>query len=151
LFFPEQSPAAPAAPGVERPLSCGAGERILLVDDHALVRDAMRDLLEHLGYRVTVFGKPLEALAAFREHPEEFDLVLTDLSMREMNGAELARELLAARPGVPIVVSSGYELAGIAQNLRDLGIREVLTKPVQREGLAAALARALARHAEAAR
>ena len=145
LFFPEQSPAAAAAPGVERPLPCGAGERILLVDDHALVRDAMRDLLEHLGYRVTAFGKPLEALAAFREHPEEFDLVLTDLSMREMNGAELARELLAARPGVPIIVSSGYELAGIAQHLRDLGIREVLTKPVQREGLAAALTRALAR------
>jgi CheY-like chemotaxis protein len=150
LYFPEQPPAA-ASPDVERPLPRGGGERILLVDDHQLVRDVMRKLLEHLLYRVTAFGSPLQALAAFREHPEDFDLVLTDLSMSEMNGAELARELLATRPGVPIIVSSGYELAGIAQHVRDLGIREVLTKPVQRERLAAALARALGREVSGAR
>jgi PAS domain S-box-containing protein len=144
LFFPAQRQLAEvAAPVLEKPSPCGGGERILLVDDHALVRDAMRSLLEQLGYRVTGIGSPLEALAAFRAHPQDFDLVLTDLSMNEMNGAELARELLAARPDVPIIISSGYELAGVAQHLRDLGIREVLTKPVQRECLADAVMRAL--------
>jgi CheY-like chemotaxis protein len=128
---------------LEKPPPGGSGERILLVDDHALVRDAMRSLLEQLGYRAIDFGRPLEALAAFRAHPHDFDLVLTDLSMSEMNGAELARELLIARPDIPVIISSGYELAGVAQHLRDLGIREVLTKPIQREGLAAALMRAL--------
>lgn len=146
-YFPEQPTGPAVEPGREQPLPRGAGEHVLLVDDHALVRDAMRSLLEHLGYRVSVFGKPLEAVAAFRAHPHQFDLVLTDLSMREMNGAELAREVLATRPGMPIIVSSGYELAGIAQHVRDLGIREILAKPVQRERLAIALARALAREA----
>jgi CheY-like chemotaxis protein len=145
LFFPEQPQATAAAPGVEQPLCRGSGERILLVDDHQLVRDAMRNLLEHLGYGVTAFGSPLQALAAFRAHPANFELVLTDLSMDEMSGAELARELRAACPGLPIIVCSGYELAGITQHVRELGIREVLTKPVQRERLAAALARALGR------
>ncbi|MCU0982206.1 MAG: response regulator, partial [Pirellulaceae bacterium] len=143
LFFPAERPAAAAAPALEKPPPGGSGERILLVDDHALVRDAMRSLLEQLGYRAIDFGRPLEALAAFRAHPHDFDLVLTDLSMSEMNGAELARELLIARPDIPVIISSGYELAGVAQHLRDLGIREVLTKPIQREGLAAALMRAL--------
>ncbi len=150
LYFPEQ-PQAAAASGTERQLPRGSGERILLVDDHQLVRDAMRSLLEHLSYRVTAFGSPLQALAAFREEPTDFDLVLTDLSMSEMSGAELARELRAARLDVPIVVSSGCELAGLAQHVRDLGIREVLTKPVQHDRLAAALARALGRDAPAAR
>jgi PAS domain S-box-containing protein len=146
LYFPEQSQEATSL-GADHPLPQGHGERILLVDDHQLVRDAMRSLLEHLEYRVTAFSSPFQALAAFRAQPADFDLVLTDLSMSEMNGAELAHELRAARPSVPIIVSSGYELAGVAQHLRDLGIREVLTKPVQRESLAHAVMRALAQHA----
>jgi len=148
-FFPEQPGVAAVEADVATPLPQGGGERILLVDDHALVRDAMRSLLIHLGYRVTVFGKPQEALAAFRSHPDDFDLVLTDLSMREMNGAELARELLATRREIPIIISSGYELAGMAQHMRDLGIRDILAKPVQRDHLAAALKRALGRQERA--
>ena len=144
LYFPEQRPEA-SPPSREAPLVRGDGERVLLVDDHALVLDATRILLEHLGYRVTACRSPFQAIAAFRESPADFSLILTDLSMQELNGAELARELLAARPGIPIVVCSGYELAGLAQHVRDLGIREVLSKPVQRDQLAAALARALGR------
>ena len=96
-----------------------------------------------MSYRVTAFGEPQQALAAFRAQPGDFDLVLTDLVMRKMNGAELARELLATRPDIPIIMSSGYELASIAQHMHDLGICEILTKPVPRERLAAVLAQAL--------
>jgi CheY-like chemotaxis protein len=63
--------------------------------------------------------------------------------MNEMNGAELARQLLNARPTVPIILSSGHELAGAAKQVRQLGVREVLTKPLERNRLAASLARAL--------
>lgn len=63
--------------------------------------------------------------------------------MREMNGAELSRQLLDARPAVPVILSSGYELTGLAEQVRSLGVREVLAKPVQRDRLAESVARAL--------
>ncbi len=142
LLFPEHAPEAtmiapPAA------LPCGRGQRIMLVDDHAIFRDAVQRMLESLGYRVTAFGSARQALAAFRAHPDDFDLVFTDLSMREMNGAELSRQLLDARPAVPVILSSGYELTGLAEQVRSLGVREVLAKPVQRDRLAESVARAL--------
>ncbi len=152
LFFPghpsAKADAVTSVAAAEKSLPRGHGEHILLVDDHALVQDATRNLLEHLGYRATVFGSPLKALEEFRESADDFDLVLTDLSMREMNGAELAREILAIRPTIPIIVSSGYELGGIRTLIRDLGIREVLAKPVERDRMAATLARALGRSAD---
>ena len=145
VYFPEHSrPAVPAA-AEQALLRRGAGQRVLLVDDHQSIRTAMQAMLEQLGYGVTPFDSPAAALAAFRRQAEHFDLLLTDLSMREMNGAELAREILAIRAGLPIIVVSGYDLAGIDRRLRDLGIREILTKPVQRDSLAIALARALGR------
>jgi CheY-like chemotaxis protein len=143
LLFPEH-PAAATAPGLPESLPRGSGQRIMLVDDHELYRDATQGLLQSLGYRVVAFASPLEAMAAFRAGADEFDLVLTDLSMREMNGAELARQLLATRPAIPIFLSSGHDLAGVAAQVRNLGVREVLTKPVQRQQLAESLARALA-------
>jgi PAS domain S-box-containing protein len=149
LFLPVvSSPATAISEPIgrsERTLPLGSGEQVMLVEDHALVQQATRSLLEELGYRVDVFGDPLQALSAFRTRAEDFDLVLTDLSMREMNGADLAREMLAIRPSLPILVSSGYDLPGIRKYIRELGICEVLAKPVDRDRLAVALARALGR------
>jgi CheY-like chemotaxis protein len=150
LYFPAETsvraePTAPMMLRAEQPSPLGQGELVMLVDDHALVQDAMRSLLEELGYRVRVFGNPLHALDTFRAGAEDFDLVLTDLSMREMNGAELAREILTIRPATPVVIRSGYDLPGLRQCIRELGIREVLAKPVERDRLATALARALRR------
>lgn len=127
----------------EQTLPLGSGERVLLVEDHALVQKATQSLLEDLGYRVVAFGDPRQALAAFRDEAEDFDAVLTDLSMREMNGAELAREILAIRPSISVLVTSGYDLPGIRQHIRDLGIQEVLTKPLERTRLAMVLAQSL--------
>lgn len=142
LLFPEcASDAASSGPPETSPR--GRGQRILLVDDHAVCRDAVQRLLESLGYRVTAFGSSLEALAAFRARAGEFDLVLTDLSMREMNGAELARQLLAAHPEIPVILSTGYELEGAVEHLHGLGVRDVLTKPIPRNRLAESVARAL--------
>jgi PAS domain S-box-containing protein len=127
----------------ERSLPLGHGEKIMLVEDHALVQKATRSLLEELGYQVDAFGDPCRALATFRAGAEDYDAVLTDLSMREMNGAELAREILAIRPSIPVLVTSGYDLPGIRQHIRELGIREVLAKPIERARLAVVLAQAL--------
>ena len=149
LLLPADSDVSrTVAPPVSRPEQrppLGQGEQVMLVDDHVLVQDATRSLLEQLGYRVDVYDDPLKALSEFRSRGEDFDLVLTDLSMREMNGAELARNILTIRPSIPILVSSGYDLPSIRQHIRELGIREVLAKPVERDRLAMALARALGR------
>lgn len=127
----------------EQSLPLGHGEKIMLVEDHELVQNATRSLLEELGYRIDAFCDPCRALATFRAEAENFDAVLTDLSMREMNGAELAREILAIRPSIPVLITSGYDLPGIRQHIRELGIREVLAKPIERTRLAVVLAQAL--------
>ncbi|TVS11746.1 MAG: hybrid sensor histidine kinase/response regulator, partial [Planctomycetaceae bacterium] len=130
VFLPVDASATveldPPMPVRERSLPLGHGEKVMLVEDHALVQKATRSLLEELGYRVDAFGDPCRALAAFRAEAEDFDVVLTDLSMREMNGAELAKEILAIRPSMPVLVTSGYDLPGIRQHIRELGIRAVL-------------------------
>ncbi len=147
VFLPVDTSATAAVdlplPMRERSLPLGQGERVLLVEDHALVRKATRSLLEELGYRVEAFDDPSQALARFRAEAEEFDAVLTDLSMPEMNGAELAREILGIRPAIPVLVTSGYDVPGIRQHIRGLGIQEVLAKPIERSRLAIVLAQSL--------
>ena len=143
LLFPaEQEPVE--AVGETAPASPGAGQRVLLVEDQALMREAMRGLLDQLGYQVVAADGAKQALDAFRTASDPFDLVLTDLSLGEMNGAELARQLRAIQPDLAIVLTTGYDLAGVRSELDALGIRQVLTKPVSKEVLATAIAEALA-------
>lgn len=81
---------------------------VMLVDDDFQVREAGEKMLKRLGYRVSTFASPLAALDAFRQAPEIFDLVITDLTMPEMSGDELSRRLRRVRSDVPIIISSGY-------------------------------------------
>jgi CheY-like chemotaxis protein len=121
----------------------GRGQRILLVDDEpALVRVGERALLD-LGYVVTAYSDPLEALKLFRAQPREFDLLLTDLAMPQLSGTELAREVLAERPDLPIVMTTGFGASVTSETARQLGIREILAKPAEIEELGAAVFRAL--------
>jgi CheY-like chemotaxis protein len=83
------------------------------------------------------------ALQVFRANLERFDLVLTDEAMPELVGTELAREIRLLRPDVPILLMSGHAGALLAQRAADIGVKEVLHKPLQRVDLAESLARAL--------
>jgi CheY-like chemotaxis protein len=130
MYFPavevEGSALAPAAAAAE---TRGHGERVLYVDDEeALVYLADRTLTR-LGYRVAGFTDPRQALQAFRARPEEFDAVVTDVSMPGMSGPELARELLQIRPGVPIVITSGFVRPEDVAAAKQLGIRDLILKP----------------------
>jgi CheY-like chemotaxis protein len=84
-------------------------ERILVIDDDEAARGLLQAVLEHLGYRVLLAGSGLEALDLFARQSEEVDLVILDLTMPVMSGAKVFPQLRAMRPGVPIVVSSGYD------------------------------------------
>lgn len=121
----------------------GAGQHLMLVDDHPGMARVSARLLETLGYRTTVFDDPREALKAFRASPTGFDAVLTDLSMPQMSGEEFTRSLRELRPEVPVIVSSGMasELDDAAR--QRLRISAVLVKPWRLEEAVAALQRVL--------
>ncbi|MCF6239509.1 MAG: ATP-binding protein, partial [Candidatus Marinimicrobia bacterium] len=86
----------------------GGKERILFVDDEKLLAEMGRDMLERLGYQVTMRCNSLEALATFQKTPTEFDLVITDQTMPDMTGADLSRRMIQIRPDIPIILCTGY-------------------------------------------
>ena len=121
----------------------GHGQRILFVDDDNLAGPAIGRLVGALGYRVTEFSDPREALARFQAAPHNFDLVLTDLAMPGMPGDQFAARVLATRPDIPVALVSGYLEPGRQASLQSAGIRAVLEKPLGMDTLAPALARLL--------
>src|SRR5262249_51979576 len=86
---------------------------------------------------------PRAALERFRQSPADWDLVITDHTMPHMTGVDLARQLLALRPALPVILCTGYTEAIGPEGARALGIREYLMKPVSAAQLAQAVARAL--------
>ena len=117
---------------------CG-NEAILLVDDEKLLLDVGLRLLNSLGYTVTSTHNPLEALALFKEDPAAFDAVITDQTMPDMTGFELARHMLEIRPDIPIILCTGYSDLVTSQSARDAGIREFIIKPLDRLTIAKTL------------
>jgi PAS domain S-box-containing protein len=106
------------------------GQRLLYVDDEeALVFLADR-VLSRLGHKFSGYTDPEAALKVFRAHPQDYDVVVTDLSMPHMSGFELAREVLALRPGMPVLMTTGYIRAEDEESARAAGIREIVLKPV---------------------
>ncbi len=111
------------------PLPTG-NEHILFVDDEAQVVDMGRQMLERLGYHVTARTSSVEALEAFRAQPEDFDLVITDQTMPNMTGTQLAKKLLAIMPGIPIILCTGFSEVVSENTAKAMGIREYVMKPV---------------------
>ena len=140
----EAAAAAPAPPRSVRP--SGGSERILLVDDEPSLVEAMRLILENLGYAVTAHSNSAQALDAFRADPTRFDLVLSDVTMPRLTGTELAASILNVRPDVPIVLSTGYRDLLSPQEAERLGVAEVIVKPCGRAELDRTIRRALTRN-----
>jgi signal transduction histidine kinase/CheY-like chemotaxis protein len=147
VYFPVHDGAARARGVEESAVPRGHGERVLFVDDEAPLVAVGRGVLERLGYHVTATTSPVEAVAVFRSHPDAFDLVVTDLTMPALSGADLAQELQRIRPGIPILVSTGYDGRLTPEAARSIGICGLLTKPNTIETLARAVHGALARPA----
>ena len=151
IFFPAVDRQAEAAPKPRPTIRVAKGERVLFVDDEeALVYLGTRKL-EHFGYRVTGFTDPETALREFRGRPGDFDVVVADVSMPRLSGFDLAKEFLAVRPDIPIIMSSGYVRPEDQAKGEQLGLREVISKPWAEGELAGALERALAKMDSGAR
>lgn len=114
-------------------------ERVLLVDDEVPLVTVGEQILSRLGYRVTAETRSTAALATFSENPQQFDLLITDHTMPDMTGIELAQKVLAIRPELPVILVSGFSEIGTQERARQLGVREFLTKPVPTRDLVQAI------------
>jgi PAS domain S-box-containing protein len=134
-----------------RELPPGHGEAVLVVDDEAALVSVTEEMLAELGYNPVGVLSSLEALQVFRADPRRFDVVVTDEMMPELTGTQLAREISALRPGIPVILMSGHGGDDLAQRAGVAGVREILRKPLQKSVLANALERALDAHLDRAR
>lgn len=133
LYFPRVAPAADPQTSesgeTALPLP-GNGEHILVVDDEPALTDITVRSLRRVGYRATGFHSASEALEAFQRQPGEFALVITDLTMPDMNGTQLAKRLHELAPDLPIILATGYVDIENASGLQEYGIRKLLQKPI---------------------
>lgn len=139
----EESVAGEMGEGRPEPLPRGTG-RLLVVDDEEEIGRLLHLLLQNLGYEVEVCTQSAEALARFAKEPQSFDLLITDMTMPNMTGFELASRVLALRPGMPIVLCTGFSEIVTREKALALGIREFLMKPVTLKELAHVVQKALA-------
>jgi len=114
----------------------GGKERILLVDDEEQIVRMSQQMLERLGYHVTARTSSIETLEAFRAAPDKFDLVITDTTMPNMTGIELARKLMEIRSDIPIIICTGFSEKISSDKARAMGIRGYVMKPVVKSELA---------------
>lgn len=111
-------------------------ESILIVDDEEVIRDTSRIMLEQLGYRVTVTGKPLQALAMIEDHDIHFDLMISDQTMPELTGLELLQRVRKIRPGLPVILCTGFSEQLNEETALDMGAKKYIMKPVDFKQLA---------------
>ncbi|MDM8535302.1 PAS domain S-box protein [Desulfobacterales bacterium HSG17] len=111
-------------------------ERILLVDDEVPIARLEKQMLERLGYHVTFCTASLEALGIFKGNPDKFDLVVTDMTMPDMTGDKLAKELISIRPDIPIIICTGFSEMLSDEKSKTIGIKGFLMKPVVKSELA---------------
>jgi CheY-like chemotaxis protein len=121
----------------------GHGERVMIVDDERALVALAEETLAELGYEPVAFDSSVAALQAFRAYPERFDLVVTDETMPDLTGTELARELRQLRPDISIILMSGYSGTQLSERAQAAGIIHVCRKPLVRRDIAEPVARAL--------
>ena len=108
----------------------GNGQHILVIDDEEPIAGFMKELLELNNYRVDIFTDSTLALKAFNQHSNHYDLVITDQTMPHMTGEELARTLIEANPGIPIILCTGHSTHINKESAKEIGIKSYLIKPV---------------------
>ena len=105
--------------------------------------DVGQSIFESLGYRVVAVTDPVEALRIFKDNPDDFDLIFTDLAMPKMPGDELTKEVRSIRQDIPVIVCSGLTQSLTADRVKELGINAVLNKPLLKKDMAMIVRKAL--------
>jgi PAS domain S-box-containing protein len=105
-------------------------ELILLVDDEEMIINSTSQILERLGFDVIAKTNSIDALEAFQEEPDKFDLVVTDQVMPNMTGTQLSEKLLSIKPDIPIILCSVFPEDVNPEEVKKIGIKEFIAKPI---------------------
>jgi PAS domain S-box-containing protein len=145
IYLPRVDSPVIAEDTGQGPVARGNGERVLVVDDEEAIVAVTSEVLKNLGYEPVGCADGDAALSAFQAAPERVDAVIADEVMPGLTGTELARALRGPRPGLPVILMSGYTGPMMSERALAAGVTEILKKPLQSREIAAALARALRR------
>ncbi|HTB66623.1 MAG TPA: AAA family ATPase [Steroidobacteraceae bacterium] len=149
IWIHAASPSQRLATAPAGALPRGSGETVMIVDDESVLVALAEETLAELGYEPVGFRSSPAALQAFRAEPARFDLVLTDETMPDLTGTELAREIRQIRADISIILMSGYSDTQLSERARAAGVIDVLRKPLVRRDIAEPVARALTKKAPA--
>jgi PAS domain S-box-containing protein len=144
LYFPSRTTGAMPVEKAGSEVPKGQGQKLLLLDDEPTLTMAIKRLLVRMNYQVTATNSAREAIDLCRVNAEKFDLVITDLTMPEMNGLEVTRQIRAFSPNLRIILVSGLIATLSRDNLLAEGICEVVEKPISPLALAEVIQRVLA-------
>ena len=134
VYLPKIATTGSVEAETPKPIPRG-NERILLLDDEEVIVNSVRNMLQHLGYKVTALMDSQEALRLFSEKPSEFDLVMTDQTMPFMTGEDLGKEVMRIRPDIPVILCTGYSDLISSEKATAMGFRGYIMKPFTvREG-----------------
>jgi PAS domain S-box-containing protein len=139
VYLPCAAEPEPAGPAPEAAPARGGTESILLVDDEPALVATGQIMLTGLGYRVTALGSSTDALALLTQGCEAFDLLVTDHTMPHLTGLDLAAAAHASRPGLPVIVTTGYGHHVDPARANAVGVGRVLLKPYTLQQLAEAV------------
>lgn len=135
IFLP-QTDNQPQPVQVESDVILGGTESILFVDDEKMLVDLAQNSLGTLGYSVTTFQSSFDALNNFMSNPSKYDLVITDQTMPELSGYDLAKKILDIRPNIPVILCTGFTHAIDKKTAMDAGIKAFCIKPLGNRKLA---------------
>ncbi len=136
VYIPALEEVAATSVTIEQESIPGGTERILVVDDESIIVNMNAMILEQLGYTVTATTSSIEALEKIRTHADDFDLVITDQTMPNLSGVEMAQEILKIKPDMQIILCSGYSSVITEEGALALGIKKYAMKPVSLKILA---------------
>ncbi len=153
LYFPAiEAPARTNAPEPAIPAAPrGHGQHVLYLDDEEALVLLVTRMLQRMGYRVSGYTSPQEALQAVHARPHEFDLVVTDYNMPVLSGLDVVRELTRIRPDLPVIIASGYITSELRQRAGEAGVRHLVYKPNTVEELCEAVSGLIGKQPGAAR
>ena len=111
-------------------------ECVLFIDDEEALADMGKKILESLGYETITRTSSVDALEMFKEAPEQFDLVITDMTMPNITGDQLAQKLMAIRQDIPVILCTGFSTRITEEKAKDMGIRAFISKPILKQNMA---------------
>ena len=143
IYLPVTAAPPPAVEDIAETLPRGEGQVVLIVDDEDALVTLAEEVLAELGYEPVGFRSSTAALRAFEDDPDRFDVIVTDQTMPDLTGLELAARIRAIRNTLPVILCSGYGNPLLESEAANAGVAALLRKPLRSDELALTLHRVL--------